>query len=137
MVSPNRGLLAGVIEADEAFIGGSVKGKKGRGVSKDENVVLIAGAVEVVEYKEKSDEIKQMAGRLRLEVLKSADEVEIKKFLNKNIEKKSIVKSDGWRGYSAYALEGYKHDHDVLPKNYGVRWFFCRVSQMTELICVS
>lgn len=113
MVSPNRGLLAGVVEADEAFIGGPVKGKKGRGVSKDENVVLIAGAVEVVEYKAKSDEIKQRAGRLRLEVLKSADEVEIKKFLNKNIEKKSIVKSDGWRGYSAYALEGYKHDRTV------------------------
>ena len=113
MVAPNRGLLSGVVEADETHIGGPSKTKRGRGVSKDESKVLIAGAVEVVEYKTKSGELKQRAGRLRLEILKSADEVNIKKFLNKNVEKKSIVKSDGWRGYSTYALEGYKHNRTV------------------------
>jgi len=113
MVAPNRGLLSGVIEADETHIGGPSKTKRGRGVSKDENKVLIAGAVEVVEYNTKSGELKQRAGRLRLEILKSADEVNIKKFLNKNVEKKSVVKSDGWRGYSTYALEGYKHNRTV------------------------
>ena len=113
MVAPNRGLLSGVVEADETHIGGPSKTKRGRGVSKDENKVLIAGAVEVVEYETKSGELKQRAGRLRLETLKSADEVNIKKFLNKNVEKKSVVKSDGWRGYSTYALEGYKHNRTV------------------------
>lgn len=113
MVSPTRGLLSDVVEADETHIGGPSKGKKGRGVAKDANKTLIAGAVEVVEYKTKSGELKHRAGRLRLEVLKNANGTEIKKFLNGNIAKGSVIKSDGWKGYSAEALVGYKHARTV------------------------
>lgn len=113
MVAPNRELLAGVVEADETHIGGPSKGKKGRGVNKSDNKTLIAGAIEVVAYKTKAGEEKQRAGRLRLEILKSADEVSIKKFLNKNVTKGCVIKSDGWKGYSSEALKGYKHDRTV------------------------
>lgn len=116
MVSPSRELLSGVVEADETHIGGPSKGKKGRGVAKDSNKTLIAGAIEVVEYKSRSGETKQRAGRLRLEILKSADEDDIKKFLNGNVKKKSVIKSDGWKGYSVRALTGYKHDRTVQSR---------------------
>ncbi len=113
MVSPSRGLLSGTIEADETHIGGPSKGKKGRGVATAGNKTLIAGAVEVIEYKSKSGKKLQRAGRLRLQVLKSASAAQLKNFLNKNIEKTSTIKSDGWRGYSSDALDGYKHDRTV------------------------
>lgn len=123
MVAPNRGLLSGVVEADETHIGGPSKGKKGRGVAKSENKTLIAGAVEVVSYKTKSGKVKQRAGRLRLEVLASANEKDIKQFLNNNVALGSTIKSDGWRGYSTHAMAGYTHDREIqsqpgLPKKY-------------------
>ena len=106
MVRQNRELLSGIIEVDETHIGGTAKGKVGRGVAKTKT--LIAGAVEVLTYKE-GDAIKEKTGRLRLSILENAGEDMIKAFLNGNVEMGSIIKSDGWKGYSIRALDGYKH----------------------------
>lgn len=113
MVAPNRGLLQGTVEADETHIGGPAKGKRGRGVAKAENKALIGGAVEVVTYKTKKGVEKERAGRLRLQVLPSADQVDIKQFLNQNVALKTRIKTDGWHGYSTSALVGYTHDRAV------------------------
>jgi hypothetical protein len=113
MVAPNRESLSGIVEADETHIGGPAKNKKGRGVAKAENKTLIAGAVEVLTYKTKSGVEKERAGRLRLEVLLSADQKNIKQFLNQNVALKSTIKTDGWLGYSNEALKGYVHDRTV------------------------
>jgi hypothetical protein len=119
MVAPNRELLGGVIEADETHIGGPAKGKKDRGVAKAENKTLIAGAVEVVTYKTKKGIEKERVGRLRLEVLSSADQAAIKRFLNRNVALKSAIKTDGWLGYSSGALAGYTHDRTVQSQSKG------------------
>lgn len=113
MVAPNRTLLSGTVEADETHIGGPAKGKKGRGVAKSSNKTLIAGAIEIVIYKTKAAVAKQRAGRLRLEIIKSADAGNIKKFLNANVAPGASIKSDGWGGYSVSALGGYKHERSV------------------------
>ena len=84
MVRQNRERLSGTVEADEAHIGGPVKGKAGRGVAKARTKTLIAGAVEIVTYT-KGGNFREKAGRLRLAILKDAGENEIKAFLNRHV----------------------------------------------------
>lgn len=114
MVNDSRSKLAGVVEADEAFVGGPAKTKRGRGVADSPNKSLIVGAVEVVTYKTKSGATEEMAGRLRLEVIKNADEETIGKFLRDNVEAGTKVRSDGWKGYSKSALAGYGHEQRIV-----------------------
>lgn len=108
MIRQNRELLSGLIEADETHIGGTVKGKSGRGVATANTKTLIIGAVEVVSYI-KENTLKEKAGRLRLAIIKNAGQKEIRSFLDSNVAKGSQIKSDGWRGYSTSALAGYRH----------------------------
>jgi transposase-like protein len=113
MVNPERNPLSGLIEADETHIGGPVKGKKGRGVRKAENKALVGGAVEILNYTAKNGQLEKKAGRLRLQILPSASEEEIGKFLRANVALGSTIKTDGWKGYSSTALDGYQHLREV------------------------
>lgn len=113
MINAERTPLSGLIEADETHIGGPAKGKKGRGVREAQNKTLIGGAVEVLSYFDKNGKVQKKAGRLRLQILKSASEDEIGKFVRENIALGSTIKSDGWSGYSLNALAGYQHQREV------------------------
>jgi len=113
MVNEYRTQLSGIVEADETFIGGPAKGKKGRGVIDSENKSLVIGAVEVVIYLDKKNQLREKAGRLRLAVILNADEKGIKKFMEENVESKTEVRSDGWKGYSESALKNYQHLRQV------------------------
>ncbi len=114
MVNDSRSNLCGLIEADETIIGGPVKGKRGRGVTKDENVSLVIGAIEIVVYTDKKGEVREKAGRLRLIKIERADEPTIKAFLHKTVVPKSMIRTDGWRGYTTTALKNYEHDLRVV-----------------------
>ena len=109
MVNDTRSRLAGRVEADEVIIGGPVRGKRGRGVTKAEHSTLVFGAVEVVVYTDKHGEEMEKAGRLRLALTQRADALSIRHFLKQSVEPGSEVYTDGWRGYSKAALEGYEH----------------------------
>lgn len=110
MVNESRSLLSGLIEADETFIGGVVKGKKGRGIIADSKVSMVIGAVEITSFVDKSGADREQAKRLRLQHIYHADGKTIQVFLEKNVKKGSLVRTDGWRGYSKTALKSYKHD---------------------------
>ena len=109
MVRTDREPLKGVVEADETHVGGPAKGRKGRGVREAATKTLVAGAVEIVSFQNKKGELEEKAGRVRMEILRSADGENIGKFLKKNVATGSTVKSDGWKGYSEKALKGYNH----------------------------
>ncbi len=109
MVNKNRSQLSGLIEADEAIIGGPAKGKQGRGSPAAKHKSLLIGAVEVLPYTDKKGKQCERAGRLRLSLLKDAGEISIRGFLIENIQAGSTLRTDGWRGYSEAALVGYKH----------------------------
>ena len=113
MFNIERSHLSGLIEADETHIGGPAKGKKGRGVREAKNKTLVGGAVEVLNYFDKNGKIQKKSGRLRLQILKAANEEEIGKFVRTNIALGSTIKSDGWRSYSFDALAGYHHQREV------------------------
>lgn len=107
MVNNNRSLLSGVVEADEAIIGGLTRGKKGRTFSKHKSLVI--GAVEVVNYIDKKGKEKQKAGRIRLTKIGNANKETIEDFLRKNLEPGTTVRTDGWKGYSNTALKKFHH----------------------------
>jgi hypothetical protein len=113
MVNEGRSPLAGRIEADEVIVGGPVRGKTGRGVTKAEHSTLVFGAVEVIAYQDKHGDNLEKAGRLRLAVAQRADAVSIRSFLTSNALPGSVIDTDGWKGYSKTALAGYRHElHD-------------------------
>jgi transposase-like protein len=98
MVRPNRERLSGTVEVDETYIGGSQSGKKGRGA---EGKSLVAIAVELEE--------KNKIGRIRLQRIKDASSIQLNSFVLNNIERESIILTDGWRGYGHLKQVGYIH----------------------------
>jgi transposase-like protein len=109
MVHDARSQLAGLIEADETFLGGPAKGKKGREVANAEHKSLVVGAVEVLVYQDKQGKRRERAGRLRLTLIPDATEESPGTLLTKNVKTKSRIRTDGWKGYSDAALEDYIH----------------------------
>lgn len=97
MVLPGRDKLTGKVEIDETFVGGIREGKRGRG-AEDKSCVLIA--VEV---------LPKGTGRVRLKLIKEATGKNLLKFIRTNVEKHSIVVTDGYRSYASVGKKGYAH----------------------------
>lgn len=97
MVRPGRDRLSGVIEIDEAYIGGKKSGKRGRGA---EGKALIMVAVQVDGSR---------IGRIRLLQIPNASSNSLNHAVNQIVEKNSEVHTDGWNGYNHLNLLGYKH----------------------------
>lgn len=113
MVNGSRSRLKGCLEADETIIGGPIKGKRGRGVISHKTLVF--GVVEVIMYTDKHGANREKAGRIRLAKTEHADEKSIQKFMEQNVERRSVVRTDGWRGYSKTALADYHHESSPYP----------------------
>ena len=108
MVHDARSQLAGLIEADETFLGGPAKGKKGREVAKAEHKSLVVGAVEVLVYQDKQGKRRERAGQLRLPLIPDATEESLGDIFD-STGKNQEPNQDGWKGYSDAALENYIH----------------------------
>ena len=86
-----RQALSGVVEVDEAFLGG-VKTK----------------AVIVVAAEKRGNAM----GRIRVQHLKSREGAEIQHFITETIDPGSTIVSDRYKGYSAIVQKGYIHRPD-------------------------
>jgi len=102
MVRPGRDLLSGLVEVDEAYIGGAEEGVHGR---ETEKKALVAVAVEVTEYG---------AGRVRMERVDDASGSSLQPFVVRNVTKGSTVKTDGWSGYRNLRKTGRRHRKRLL-----------------------
>ncbi len=109
MVAPERSKLGGMIECDETYIGGHELGKPGRGAEKKS---LVVGAVEVVQ-----GENGPYSGRIRLELIPTADYVHLSDFLVKNVERGTTVKTDGLAAYNGITHDGYIHRPLVIGED--------------------
>ena len=88
--------LKGTVQADDAYVGGSAKGKRGRGA---ENKTLVAGAVE------ESEKNPGKVGRALFKVVENVSSEElVDNFINQNINEGSTIKTDGWKSY--YKIDG-------------------------------
>lgn len=83
MVSDTRSRLAGRVEADAVIVGGPVRGKRGRGVTRAVHSTLVFGAVEVITYTGKQGAEVEKAGRLRLALTQRADAVSFVTFCSR------------------------------------------------------
>ena len=98
MVRPERGPLAGLVEVDEAYLGGKT---------------LVAGAVEARG---------EGSGRVRLQVIADATRASLETFVRMNVAVGSTVRTDGWTGYKHLRDAGFRHQSrvQVLPERAGV-----------------
>jgi transposase-like protein len=79
------------------LVGGKKEGKRGRGA---EGKVLVVIAIEILE---------RGTGRVRMSLISDASKKSLKKFITENIEEKSTLITDGWKGYTGISENGYNH----------------------------
>jgi transposase-like protein/predicted RNA-binding Zn-ribbon protein involved in translation (DUF1610 family) len=112
MVRPGRDRLSGVIQVDESYIGGEKPGKRGRGAA-GKSLVLIAAQVDGTRI-----------GRVRLQRIPDASALSLETAVQQSVEPSSVVRTDGWQGYSQLGQLGYIHEvvrqgadigRDLLP----------------------
>ena len=106
MVRSDRPKLSGLVEVDEAFIGGVAQGRVARGSLNP--IVVVA-----VEREEKR------LGRVRMQVVDDQSQATLGEFVEENVEPGSTTRTDGWPGYGQLKALGYKHRATVRhePKN--------------------
>lgn len=97
MVRPGRDRLAGTIEVDETYIGGRKPGKRGRG-AEGKALVLIAAQKDG-----------RRIGQIRLRRVRDASAASLQPAIAEAVEPGSVVRTDGWDGYSNLYQRGYVH----------------------------
>ena len=116
LVRPERDAIGDQypVEVDETLVGGRTRGE-GRGVH---HKVTVVGAVEVRTRTPGAAEKKHRglvyAGRLRLRVVPGRGAQELTAFVQENVAKGGVVRTDGWKGYDDLAKLGYSHEPLVL-----------------------
>lgn len=104
MVRPDRDLLCGRIEVDEAYVGGCGSGgKRGRGSEKKEIVIIAVEAHSPKGF-----------GRVRMRRIDDVSSACLVPFVSGVAEKGSVILTDGWRGYNKLSDSGYRHKKTVL-----------------------
>lgn len=102
MVRPGRDRLSGIIEVDEAYIGGPEPGKRGRGATGKALVFISA------------QRNGKRIGRIRLKHVSDASAKSLNNAVKSSIEPNATVCTDGWKGYNQLSKLGY--DHNVIRK---------------------
>ncbi len=116
MVINGRSKLSGVVEADEAFIGGVKPGVRGRGALGKAKIFV---AVEVKG---------QAIGRIRLQVIPDTTTATLLRTIDQLIDKGAHIVTDGNNAYQPLPMHGYQHTampstvygKTVLPKAHRV-----------------
>ena len=94
-----KGMLDGVVEADETIVGGHKNGFRGRELRSEKVVVL--GAVE---------RKGQASGRLRLAVAACSSTAAISAFVGNSVQRSARIRTDGWHAYRALGRLGFHHE---------------------------
>jgi transposase-like protein len=102
MVRPGRDCLSGVVEVDEAYVGGVEKGKWGREV---ESKAIVAIAAE---------EDGEGVGRIRLRRIADVSAASLLPFVREAVAPGTHVHTDGWKGYASLREAGFKHRVSVI-----------------------
>lgn len=98
MVRPGRDRLAGVVEADEIYMGGPRSGKRGRGAA-GKSLVLVTVQANP-----------QGLGRIRLARVADASAASLQPAIEQALEPGGTVRTDDWSGYLGLTALGYRHN---------------------------
>jgi len=102
MVRPDRDLLEGIVEVDEAWVGGVEPGVFGRQSTTKAQVVI---AIE---------ERGRGMGRVRMKRVSDASAGSLEGFVKSVVTPGSVVHTDGYVGYMSLRTAGYQHQPLVL-----------------------
>ncbi len=106
MVDAERKKLSGVVEVDEALVGGVKQGgKRGRGTTKS----IVAIAVEIKQPKG--------FGRVRMRHVPDTSCDSLLPFVCDVVAPGAVAHTDGWRGYNKLTEHGYKRKITVLSSS--------------------
>lgn len=115
MVRPGRDRLSGIVEVDEAYVGGIEEGVRGRQTEKKSLIVVAA------------QEDGTGIGRIRMCQVDDASAISLHGFVNATVESGSTIRTDDWTGYQGLETKGYRHEvmpikrsgkqaHELLPR---------------------
>ena len=99
----SRYTLSGSIEMDDAFFGGTGKGKRGRGATNKTTVMVM--------IETKGDK----AGFIAMQTLKSVSGERVEKVTQKHIEPSQKIRTDGLPAFSVLKKMGHQHDGRPIP----------------------
>jgi transposase-like protein len=103
---PEGGKETGECEADKSYLGVKrVRGKRGRGA---------AGKTPVFG-------LLKRGGRVFVKIVKNCSKKELMPVIQGKIPKKSVVYTDGWKGYDGLVVNGYDHYRVFHSRNEFVR----------------
>ena len=105
MVRPDRDRLRGLVEVDEAYVGGTEEGVGGR---ETETKAIVAIAVEVKQPKG--------FGRIRVQRVPDVAQESLIPFVTGAVEPGATVHTDGWQAYWTVPDHGYEHKRTVMRK---------------------
>lgn len=97
MVRPGRDRLAGEVEVDESYVGGSETGVVGRQTAK-KAIVAIATEVDG-----------RGIGRIKMARVPDVSAASLERFVRSAISEDAVIRTDGWVGYNGLPKLGYKH----------------------------
>lgn len=98
MVRPGRDRLDGIVEVDEAYVGGVEEGGRGRYT---ETKAIVAVAVEIID--------EERLGRVRMQVIPNVRAASLGPFVSSAIKPGATVITDAWSGYTEVESLGYDH----------------------------
>jgi len=105
MVRPERDRITGMVEVDDAYVGGLEEGRRG-GRQREGGKAIVVAAVEIRG---------RGSGRIRLGVVEDVSGGFLGGFVEGAVEPGSVVFTDGWMGYVPLTKKGYDH----RPKTQG------------------
>jgi len=105
MVRPEGDRITGMVEVDDAYVGGLEEGRRG-GRQRESGKAIVVAAVEIRG---------RGSGRIRLGVVEDVSGGSLGGFVEGAVEPGSVVFTDGWMGYVPLKRKGYDH----RPKTQG------------------
>lgn len=108
MVRPGRDRLAGRVEVDEAYLGGPGEGAHGRKRTPKKALIVVA-----------AQEDGAAIGRIRMRRVRDASAASLAPFVRAAVAPGSIVRTDGWEGYTGLQAHGYTHEVKPLRRRPG------------------
>ncbi len=103
MVRPGRERLTGLVEVDEAYLGGVEGGVFGR---QTDTKAIVAIAVEVKQPRG--------FGRIRLQRVDDVSKDSLIPFIERAVEPGATVHTDGWQAYWTVRDSGYEHERTIM-----------------------
>jgi transposase-like protein len=108
MVRPGRDRLTGRVEVDETYWGGPGEGAHGRKRTAKKLLLVVA-----------AQEDGAGIGRIRMRRVPDATAASLQPFVRDAIAPGSVVRTDGWEGYTGLERHGYTHEVKPLRRRPG------------------